>query len=81
MNHALRIFCLTLPLLSACAPINTEFSCNATAADRCLSIEEVNAMTEFHERKVKTSKQTVLLAPWKDANGVVHENDTVFIHP
>lgn len=38
-----------IPLLSACAPINTQFSCNVTAGDRCLSIEEVNAMTEMKE--------------------------------
>ena len=38
-------------LNSACAPINTQFSCNATAGDRCLSIEEVNAMTEVDEVK------------------------------
>ena len=38
-------------LSSACAPINTQFSCNATAGDRCLSIEEVNAMTEVDEVK------------------------------
>lgn len=35
-----------LSLLVGCAPINTNFSCNATAGDRCLSIEEVDAMTQ-----------------------------------
>lgn len=34
-------------LMSACAPINSEFSCNATANDRCMSIEQVDAMTRF----------------------------------
>lgn len=32
--------------LSACSPINTEFSCGATARDQCLSIEQVDAMTQ-----------------------------------
>ena len=38
-------------LSSACAPINTKFSCNSTADDKCLSIEEVNAMTETAQEK------------------------------
>lgn len=37
---------LSVFFLSSCAPINTQFSCNATASDRCLSIEEVDAMTQ-----------------------------------
>jgi hypothetical protein len=37
---------LSMMTLSACAPINTHFSCHETARDRCLSIEEVNAMTD-----------------------------------
>lgn len=41
---------LSLILLNGCAPMNTHFSCNATAEDKCLSIEEVNAMTEAVER-------------------------------
>jgi conjugal transfer pilus assembly protein TraV len=39
-------FGLSLLLLAGCAPVNTQFSCNATASDRCLSIEEVDAMTQ-----------------------------------
>lgn len=33
--------------LSACSPINSQFSCNATAHDRCMSIEQVDAITRF----------------------------------
>lgn len=40
-------FFLSLLCLGACAPINTEFSCHSTASDRCLSIEEVDAMTAY----------------------------------
>ena len=71
--------CLMLGLtLSACAPINTQFSCNETAGDHCLSIEEVNAMTE---PKVQTHERAIWLAPWADKDGRLHENDTLLIHP
>lgn len=33
--------------LSACSS-TANFSCNATAGDTCLSLDEVNAMTESH---------------------------------
>lgn len=73
------LVCLMLGLmLSACAPINTQFSCNETAGDKCLSIEEVNAMTE---PKVQTKAHAIWLAPWEDNNGHLHENDTLLIHP
>ena len=80
-------------LNSACAPINTQFSCNSTAGDKCLSIEEVNAMTEVDEvkkpihvrripakqaRLAHTSTQTIWIAPWTDEKGIRHTNDTLF---
>ena len=34
-------------LMSACSPINSEFSCNATAGDSCMTIEQVDAMTHY----------------------------------
>ncbi len=34
-------------LISACSPINSEFSCNATAGDSCMTIEQVDAMTRY----------------------------------
>ncbi|HHT0594811.1 TPA: conjugal transfer protein [Legionella anisa] len=33
--------------LTGCSPINSNFSCNATAGDSCLTIEQVDAMTRF----------------------------------
>lgn len=33
--------------LSGCSTGNSQFSCNETASDRCLSIEEVDRMTRF----------------------------------
>lgn len=33
--------------LSGCSAVNSRFSCNETASDRCLSIEEVDRMTRF----------------------------------
>ena len=34
-------------LLTGCGPMNSNFSCNATAGDSCLTIEQVDAMTRF----------------------------------
>jgi len=77
-------------LNSACAPINTQFSCNSTAGDRCLSIEEVNAMTETGQDKQvvvhgrpyqhydQHTTQTIWMAPWTDGKGIRHTNDTLF---
>lgn len=39
-------------MLNACAPINTQFSCNETARDKCLSIEEAYALTEKNDKDV-----------------------------
>jgi conjugal transfer pilus assembly protein TraV len=33
--------------LIGCGPINSQFSCNATTKDSCLTIEQVDAMTRF----------------------------------
>lgn len=60
-QYTIRILLpLSLIFLAGCAPMNTHFSCNATAQDKCLSIEEVNAMTEAvdrheHQDRGKTS--------------------------
>lgn len=48
MNHALIVVTSTaLVLLSGCGTMNSDFSCNATAGDSCLTIEQVDAMTRF----------------------------------
>lgn len=33
--------------LTSCSTMNSNFSCNATAGDSCLTIEQVDAMTRF----------------------------------
>ena len=38
---------ISLGILSGCATGNSTFSCNETAIDRCLTIEEVDRMTSF----------------------------------
>lgn len=47
---------LSLTMLSACAPINTHFSCHETALDRCFSMEEVNAMTEVELQTIDSCR-------------------------
>ena len=80
--------------LCACSPMNSEFSCNATAGDQCLSIEEVNAMTEADaplkrispppmqqgraHHFTQNNTQTIWIAPWTDEQGKHHTNDTLF---
>ena len=34
-------------LLTGCGTMNSNFSCNVTAGDSCLTIEQVDAMTRF----------------------------------
>ena len=47
MNQLIRILLLaTVSILTGCSSMNSQFSCNKTAGDGCLSMEEVNAMTE-----------------------------------
>ena len=38
---------ISLGILSGCATGNSTLSCNETAIDRCLTIEEVDRMTSF----------------------------------
>ena len=43
----LRVFTLLAVILSSgCSTVNESFSCNKTAGDSCLTMDEVNAMTE-----------------------------------
>lgn len=75
--------------LSACAPINTQFSCNETARDKCLSIEETYAMTEQVDRDVPlhgassnmldVNQASIWFAPWKDHEGKLHQGKRVLI--
>lgn len=91
MKHAFKVIPLFCALaVSACAPINTDFSCNVTAGDKCMSIEEVNAMTEGRgteahriklpskhssQRYTQEATQTIWLAPWVDSTGSLHTHD------
>ena len=46
--------------LTACSPVNSEFSCNKTAGDSCLTIEQVDAMTHYADDPIviKTAHKT-----------------------
>lgn len=41
------IFCLP-----ACAPVSSDFSCNKTAGDSCLTIEQVDSMTRYADEPI-----------------------------
>ncbi|HDP0034303.1 TPA: conjugal transfer protein [Legionella pneumophila] len=52
--------------LAGCGPINSNFSCNATAGDSCLTIEQVDAMTRFADDvKLYSSKKNMMKAESK----------------
>lgn len=51
----LSMLTATALLMSACAPINSDFSCNATAGDSCMTIEQVDAMTRFADNARTTA--------------------------
>lgn len=74
-----RFMVMSLFVLSmtGCASMNESFSCNETATDSCLTIDEVNAMTEpkgnfkkqsvFHQAQNSSSSDEVL---WLSENKV-----------
>ena len=44
-------------LITGCGTMNSNFSCNATAGDSCLTIEQVDAMTRFADDVKPTTPQ------------------------
>ena len=46
-------------LLTGCGTMNSNFSCNATAGDSCLTIEQVDAMTRFADCDTRLQKEVV----------------------
>ena len=52
MKH-LSLACLsTILILTGCSTTSSTFSCNKTAGDSCLTIEEVDAMTQYADDPV-----------------------------
>jgi conjugal transfer pilus assembly protein TraV len=55
----MNIRCLSIlfvVFLTGCGPINSNFSCNATAGDSCLTIEQVDSMTRFADQQPQKLK-------------------------
>lgn len=79
---------VSLFTLSGCATMNDNFSCNRTAGDTCLTIDQVNAMTEVRSHAKKSrykaashdESDKVWLSPWVDKNGN-HHGETVIYMP
>ena len=90
----LTVLFMLLPL-TACmnisSPMNTEFSCNATAGDSCLNIEEVNEMTKMQARQTSSATclpclkqkqslrrtQSIWIPPMVDTKGQAHHANVV----
>lgn len=80
-------------LMSACSPMNSEFSCNATAGDSCMTIEQVDAMTRYadgtrahsasQQKRSNRAQPYVWVAPQNDGRlnelGVA-QNPTLHAH-
>lgn len=72
-------------LVTSCSSMNSKFSCNLTAGDSCMTMDEVNALTEGKTihiiRKtqiapapvIKTQIRRVWIAPFIDNRGVKHD--------
>lgn len=55
MKLTTRQYLLLLVLISclpACAPVSSDFSCNKTAGDSCLTIEQVDSMTRYADEPI-----------------------------
>jgi conjugal transfer pilus assembly protein TraV len=83
---------LGVVVLSGCSSMNSKFSCNVTAGDSCLSMDDVNAMTENqapirarpipqnqHHPLLKAQVKRVWIAPWSDSKGVKHQGELVYV--
>lgn len=76
MNKVIKISLLITPLLfSGCSIMNDKFSCNLTATDNCLTIDEVNAMTEG-KSVVKVQRRTKSFG-WQKPNFVENKKGDV----
>lgn len=83
MKNVIKVALALIPLLfCGCSMMNDKFSCNLTATDNCLTIDEVNAMTEG-KSVVKIEKSTRSQA-WQSQRLVDNENnagDKLWIAP
>ena len=78
-------------MLSGCSSMNSKFSCNVTAGDGCMAMEDINALTEGHrprpleratkekQRFLKAEAKRIWVAPWKDDKGIIHQGKLVFV--
>lgn len=64
---------LAVLALSACSTINESLSCNETAGDSCLTMDEVNAMTE--DKGVYVRKKVFKSGPFANQERVPHDSN------
>lgn len=65
MKKSLLSLTVLTMLLTGCGTMNSNFSCNATAGDSCLSIEEVDSMTRFADGESPYSPRQGLMKAGK----------------
>jgi conjugal transfer pilus assembly protein TraV len=59
-SELLCLLSILVAWLTGCSTINSNFSCNATAGDSCLTIEQVDAMTRFAD-EIKPIKRSFIV--------------------
>lgn len=94
MKNSKFISVLILTMMTfGCSTMNSDFSCNATAVDRCMTIDQVNAMTEGKTKNYQSIKSVqtkvdptrqrqkftrIWIAPWTDSKGGKHQGELVY---
>lgn len=59
-------------LTTGCGTMNSDFSCNATAGDSCLTIEQVDAMTRFADEGPSRDARHQKMGIQKEARAKEH---------
>lgn len=76
----IMILALTLPLLlTGCATSSSTFSCNKTADDTCLTIEQVDAMTQYADDPIITRQQHKTHHPIHHSNNTQYQKNDIWI--
>lgn len=89
---SILILSVAFVALSGCSSMNSKFSCNMTAGDGCMTMEDINALTEGHrppkpvgrisrekQRFIKAETKRIWVAPWTDDKGTLHQGKLVYV--
>ena len=76
------LIALSLTVLAGCSTMNSDFSCKATAADSCLSIEQVDAMTRFADAPtLNTPLNSKVRKTYRENQSQRTDNQPIWVAP